>query len=268
MNYRIAVKTDGTLWAWGDNSPSGKLGLGDVVDRSSPVQVGSGTNWANVFTYEDQSFAITTTGELYAWGDNTSGELGDNSITFRSSPVQIGAGETWSSVGPGLAAVSAITTDGKLFSWGNNGSGELGLNLPINNDRSSPIQVGALTNWAVLDGGNNFALAVKTDGTLWGWGNGGSGRIGDGAAPSIDRSSPVQVGADTDWSKVSAGDVHSLAIKTNGTLWSWGDNGNGELGQNSDPLLDRSSPVQVGSGDKWDDVVASNKSSFALFRIT
>ena len=124
----LAVKTDGTLWAWGSNS-RGALGLGDTTNRSSPVQVGALTNWSKVDNGNDNSsFAIKTDGTLWSWGYNTWGTLGLNNTTDYSSPKQVGALTTWAKLGCGYKNGRAIKTDGTLWNWGRNGYGTLGLN--------------------------------------------------------------------------------------------------------------------------------------------
>ena len=105
-----------------------------------------------------------------------------------------------------------------LWSWGYNGSGALGVGNNIN--RSSPVQIGALTTWLKIAAGYDHNLAITTDGALWSWGYNNSGRLGLGNTTSV--SSPVQIGALTTWSSIDAGDYHNMAVKTDGTLWAWG----------------------------------------------
>jgi alpha-tubulin suppressor-like RCC1 family protein len=155
----FAIKTDGTLWAWGSNSFTA-LGLGDSTNRSSPVQVGALTNWSKITGSYWNCIAIKTDNTLWSWGYNVSGMLGLGDSTNRSSPVQVGALTNWSSIGIGEQNSIAIKTDGTLWTWGSNSSyGELGLNDRVN--RSSPVQVGANTNWIEPDGGSGFSFAIE-----------------------------------------------------------------------------------------------------------
>ena len=247
QGFSLALKTDGTMWAWGGGS-SGKLGTGNTANQSSPVQVGALTNWYEVSSGNTHAAAVKTDGTMWAWGNNGFGQLGNGTVVYASSPVQIGALTTWYQASAGSTFCLAIKTDGTLWSWGLNsiGAGQLGDGTTIN--KSSPVQVGALTNWSfVFAGGGYSSLAIKTDGTMWAWGDGNNGKLGDGT--TIDKSSPVQVGALTTWSVVSAGDANCAAVKTDSTIWVWGAGSDGALGQ--DDTLNKSSPVQVGALTDW-----------------
>jgi alpha-tubulin suppressor-like RCC1 family protein len=250
-----AIKTDGTLWTWGRGG-YGQLGNNSIAsNRSSPAQITSGgTNWRQIASASSGITALKTDGTLWAWGDNTQGQLGVGDILRKSSPVQIfGGGTNWRQVG----GRAAIKTDGTLWNWGNNTNGQLGANDRLH--RSSPTQVvGGGTNWRqVTTGGSTitgaqtsgFVLAVKTDGTLWGWGTNGVGQLGDNTI--INRSSPVQIaGGGTNWKSVGSGEGGGAALKTDGTLWTWGLNFTGALGDNT--VIHRSSPVQtVSGGNNW-----------------
>jgi len=236
-----------SLFSWGFNN-SGQLGQNTITNLSSPVQVGSDANWSKVAA-STFSAAIKSTGTLWSWGLNGNGQLGQNDLVNRSSPVQVGALTDWSQVALGTTACFAIKTNGTLWSWGRNDFGQLGLGNAV--ARSSPTQVGSLTNWAQVSGiaGIGGCAAIKTDGTLWTWGANVGGALGLNISYAIARSSPVQVGALTNWAQVSGGYRFCTAVKTDGTLWSWGLNTNGQLGQNND--IDRSSPVQVGALTSW-----------------
>lgn len=191
---------------------------------------------------------------LYAWGDNSQGQLGQGNTIARSSPVQVGSLTNWAelSISASASASFAIKTDGTLWGWGYNGQGQLGLNDTVL--RSSPTQIGSLTNWSKVSAGSDFTLAIKTNGTLWSWGNGARYRTGQGNPTSL--SSPVQVGSATDWAKISAGTVCSMAIKTTGTLWAWGNNTWGTAG-NGSAGGDITTPTQTGSDTNWAEINVS-----------
>ena len=244
------VKSDGTLWTWGQNN-YGRLGHNNHTDYSSPRQV-PGTTWA-FSDMGDASAAVKTDGTLWMWGFNQHGQMGDNSRIAKSSPVQI-PGTTWStdqkSLSCGGSFTAAIKTDGTLWVWGNGASGRLGLNQPHSTRVSSPTQVGSETTWDTIDTGSAQCFATKTDGTLWSWGAAsGDGNLGHN--DKTNRSSPTQIPGTT-WAtgylKVSAHGQGGACIRTDGTLWTWGNNGQGELGLNN--KTEYSSPKQV-PGTTW-----------------
>jgi alpha-tubulin suppressor-like RCC1 family protein len=251
-NHSLAIKTDGTLWVIGGDNDKGQHGLNDRVQRSSPVQIGAGTDWYKFDAGNEFSLATKTDGTLWSWGDNDAltGKLGQNNLILRSSPTQIGSLTNWDSVSASERVGLAVKTDGTLWTWGNQNFGRLGNNVAINSGQSSPIQVGALTTWAVPEVASEGSYAIKTDGTLWAWGSGASGRIGNGS--TINMSSPVQITAATTWSKIASGPSTAIALKTDGTLWSWGAGTYGQLGNGL--AVNKSSPVQIGSDTGWQNV--------------
>ena len=210
---QFAIKTDGTLWGWG-SGPGGYLGQNNTTEYSSPVQVGTNTNWNTLGNgFYAGMGSINTDGELYMWGYNNWGQLGHNNNTTYSSPLQIPG--TWSNFSCALAETGAVKTDGTLWVWGKNSQGALGQNEegePAS--RSSPTQIPG--TWATgelkLFYNGQAGRAIKTDGTLWSWGKGDKGQLGDGS--TTNRSSPVQVGTETDWYRVSgSADNTVLAFK-------------------------------------------------------
>ena len=247
------------LYTWGQND-YGQLALGDVIDRSSPVQVGALATWLQVEAGYFTTAALKTDNTLWAWGRNDEGQLGNNSIVPFSSPIQIGALTNWSQVTNGLSHTAAIKTDGTLWTWGSNDSGELGHNNRIL--LSSPVQVGALTTWSQVSGGEDYTAAIKTDGTLWVWGSALQGRLGNDNA-AINRSSPIQVGALSNWATVATKRRHTLAITTGGELYVWGRNNEGRLGNNTESV-DLSSPVQIGALTTWLSAATSYNNSIAV----
>jgi alpha-tubulin suppressor-like RCC1 family protein len=257
-----AIKTDGTLWSWGSNY-RGQLGDGTTVDTSSPVQtIAGGTNWKQVSVGLFVASAIKNDGTLWTWGLNSYGQLGDNTTTNRSSPVQTVAGGTnWKQVDIGAYHMQAIKTDGTLWGWGQGSSFILGNNSNLN--RSSPVQnILGGTNWKQVSCNEYGSGAVKTDGTLWMWGNGGSGQMGNNSG--ISNSIPLQtVAGGTNWKQISVGQLQVAAIKTDGTLWQWGRNDNGQLGDGT--ISERTSPVQnMTSATNWSEVSAGLRTTHAV----
>lgn len=153
-----------------------------------------------------------------------------------------------------------IKMDGTLWGWGQN-SNRLGLGLGNLANQNLPTQIGTANDWATVSAGNVHSLAVKTNGTLWTWGNGQFGQLGNGLFSSA-TANVIQVGTANDWLTVSAGNRFSLAIKTTGTLWSWGLNNVGQLGLNN--LIDQNLPMQVGTANNWMKIDAGNQHSLAI----
>ena len=239
------INSSGQLFGVGDNG-SGRLGDNTSITRSSPVQIGSGTTWAQAVSAFTGSAAIKTDGTLWTWGRNNEGGAGQNDAIVRSSPTQVGSLTNWKKVvGGGGSGLVALKTDGTLWGWGPGGNASHGLNDVVS--RSSPVQIGALTTWSDFDFGDYCVGAIKTDGSLWVWGPNTYGALGDNT--SINRSSPVQVGSEYNWAKASVGNNHMVALKTDGTIWGWGENGGGNYGQNN--VIQRSSPVQIGALTSW-----------------
>jgi alpha-tubulin suppressor-like RCC1 family protein len=247
-----AIKTDGTLWTWGNNA-FGQLGTNDTINRSTPVTTfAGGTNWKQVSGGYRFTTAIQTDGTLWTWGRGNDGRLGINDAISRSTPVTTFAGGTnWKQVDCGDNFISAIKTDGTLWTWGRGSSGELGINDAIN--RSTPVTTFAGgTNWKQVSGGGFHTAAITTDGTLWTWGIGNNGRLGTN--DTINRITPVTTFAGgTNWKQVDCGRDHISAIKTDGTLWTWGLGNSGQLGTND--TINRITPVTTfAGGTNWKQV--------------
>jgi alpha-tubulin suppressor-like RCC1 family protein len=258
-----AIKTDGSLWAWGNNA-NGAVGDGTTANRSSPVQIGRSYNWYDIEKFNTGTFYIDKARNIYATGRDINGVLGNlKPSSYRSSPVLVGSGGYWSmAIGHGGGYAIAISeSNGTLWAWGYNNDGDVGDSTTIN--RSSPVQIGTQSNWSMIStSSSQSTVAVKIDGTLWSWGNGAGGRLGNGLTTY--RSSPVQIGTLSDWTYASAGADVVYALKDNGTLWTWGATSLGSLGDNTG--IDKSSPVQIGTLSTWDKVSASMAGGYALKR--
>lgn len=255
------------LFTWGYNS-QGSLGLSNLISYSSPIQIGSLTTWKQVSAGSYNGAAIKTDGTLWGWGDNQSGQVGNNVIdTDYSSPVQVGALTNWKQLASSVYNTFATKTDGTLWAWGDNMRYQLGIGSTDTFLKATvPIQVGTLTNWRLVSCGYRNVAAIKTDGTLWTWGMNQYGQIGNSTYwnvnSSIAYSSPNQVGALTDWRNVGIGYQFMAGIKTNGTIWSWGYNNNGALGNNT--TVNYSSPIQIGSSTDWKNISLTNYNIAAI----
>ena len=252
--YTAAIKTDGTLWIWGQNT-SGQLGNNTITQRSTPVTTFlGGNNWKSVACSGSHTVALKTDGTLWTWGSNYAGKLGINEPTgvSKSTPVTTFlGGNNWKSVACGGSHTVAIKTDGTLWTWGSNVSSQLGTNNLIS--RSTPVTtfLGG-NNWKSVACGYSHNAAIKTDGTLWTWGVNGDGQLGINVQASTSgRSTPVTTFlGGNNWKSVACGGYRISAIKTDGTLWTWGRNDSGQLGTNN--LITRSTPVTTFlGGNNW-----------------
>ena len=243
--HTVALKRDGTVWTWGNNF-YGQLGDGTTTDRHAPVQVGTATSWAAVAAGSYHTLALRQDGTLWAWGVNNLGQVGDGTTINRLAPVQVGTATDWQSVAAGVFHTVALKANGSVWTWGDNSVGQLGDGTTTS--RLSPAQVGAETHWRSVAAGQSHVHAVTSGGTLWAWGYNAHGQLGDGTTTSP-RTSPVQIGGDTDWRATAAGSFHNVAVKTTGTLWAWGLNDRGQLGDGTTTL--RTSPVQIGTASNW-----------------
>jgi hypothetical protein len=262
--HTAAIKTDGTLWTWGYGT-DGILGNGLITTRSTPVTTfAGGTNWKQVSCGGQHTAAIKTDGTLWTWGSGGNGQLGNAAITTRSTPVTTFSGGTnWKQVSCGGSYVAAIKTDGTLWTWGFGVNAALGNGATTGNISTPVTTFAGGNNWKQVDAGSSHTAAIKTDGTLWTWGFGTYGRLGNGVTAG-NRSTPVTTFAGgTNWKQVSCGNINIAAIKTDGTLWTWGQGSYGQLGDNT--ITSKSTPVTTSAGGtNWKQVSFGEEHTAAI----
>jgi alpha-tubulin suppressor-like RCC1 family protein len=254
-DYSFALETDGTLWAWGWND-HGQLGDGMVkeyepglgwdVDRWLPAQVSGISNVWAVAGGQWHTVAADTNGTVWTWGSNVdgsangNGELGDGTYTNHYTPLAISGVSNVIAVAAGASHSMALRSDGTVWTWGDNGSGKLGIGSSGGNT-NVPVQAVGLTQMIGITAGAYHSVALRADGTVWTWGDNGSGKLGIGSSVG-NTNWPVQAVGLTQMIAVAAGTGHSVALRADGTVWTWGDNGSGQLGRTND---DNTVPDQV-----------------------
>ncbi|NEW09151.1 S8 family serine peptidase [Paenibacillus sp. SYP-B3998] len=294
-NHSLMLKDDGTVWAWGNNM-YGQIGDGTTVTKSTPVQVANLSNVRAISTlgYGNHSLALKYDGTVWAWGANYSGQLGDGTTTNRLTAVQVPNLTNVVAISAGVGHSLALKSDGTLWAWGiGNGSGSSTNSL-------SPIQK-QINGVKDISAGNQFSLVLKNDGTIWAWGINNYMQLGD--TTTTNRMNPVQVvglngivqiaasardglgslavkqdGTVWTWGGVSnalvkqvngltdikqvAASSHYVALKSDGTLWTWGNNASGQLGNSTN--INNNNPVQLTSISDVNNMSAGSDHTLAM----
>jgi alpha-tubulin suppressor-like RCC1 family protein len=242
-DHTCALRQPGTLWCWGSDQ-YGQLGDGGgAAPQQTPMQTGTETDWRVVRTSAWHACGLRGN-TLWCWGYGGSGRLGDGTTNSHDSPNQV-AGTDWSLLGAGGAFGCGIRLNGTLWCWGLNLNGQLGDNSTT--DRFSPVQIGVASDWSEVATGASHTCG-RRGGNLWCWGDNSHGDLGDGSnAPS---QVPVRVGTANDWTRVASGPSgHSCGLRGAGSLWCWGWNNSGQLGDGT--TNDANAPVQVDSANAY-----------------
>jgi alpha-tubulin suppressor-like RCC1 family protein len=242
--HTLSLQSDGSVWAWGGNW-LGQRGDGTLVTRQHPAVVNGLSGIASVAAGWYHSLAVGSNGSLWAWGDNSTGELGNGSAGTQggacacvSQPALVNGVQHTVAAAGGAGFSLAVESDGTVWGWGSNSADQLGqaggigacLCMPI------PTLIPGLTTMKSVAGGQDDALALRSDGTVWAWGSGDADRQPNrplaGRVPGINNATAIADGAG-----------YAMALESDGTVWAWGDNASGQLGDGS--TTDRLSPVQV-----------------------
>jgi alpha-tubulin suppressor-like RCC1 family protein len=244
--HTVGVKSDGSLYTWGDNK-YGQLGDGTLVSKASPTRIESDSDWLSVSAGPSFTLALKKNGSLYAWGAIMEYVPDSGKSFILKSPVRIGSDSDWAMVSAGFSTL-ALKKDGSLYKWSLSDfirpSGEDATFVSI-----PPTRIGSDTDWMFISAGNNFYAAIKKDGSLYTWGKNYNGQLGLGYSWSEYLENPTRVGEDTDWASVSAGTGnHCVALKKDGSLYGWGGNIYGGLGEATSNL---SVPTRMGTDSQW-----------------
>jgi len=222
------------------------------------------------------SFFIRPDGTLWAWGDGETGGLGDGTTVQQNAPEQIGTDTHWAVIAAGMGHTVALKTDGTLWAWGYNYYGQLGNGDTTRADQYAPIQIGTATDWINIAAGTNHSVGLRKNGnevTLWTWGRNQYGQLGDGNDPTSEPfvTEPQQIGVATNWASIDSSSYHNVALQSDGSLWTWGDNAYGELGDGNDPNAPTNPelyvnvPQRIGAAtDQWVNISAAGHNTVAL----
>jgi alpha-tubulin suppressor-like RCC1 family protein len=239
--HSLALKSDGTVRSWGDDT-SGQLGTGRLIWSTTPVPISGISGIVAISAGGTHVLALKSDGTVWAWGDNSYGQLGDAVRPSGNLPAAVTGLEGIIAVASGGLHSMALKSDGTVWTWGGNTTGQLGDGTLLKNSR--PQRVPGLSSVTAIDAGRGHSVALKADGTVWTWGDNsssGGGMLGDGT--STNRSSPVQVTGLATVAAIAAGGSHTAALKSDGTVWTWGANNRGQLGDGTN--VNRTTPVHV-----------------------
>ncbi len=265
LGHSFVLKTNGSLWAWGPND-YGQLGLGHTTSQTTPVQVGAATDWDRLVPGLGNqqlpfSMALKTNGSLWFCGNDTHYQSGLSEeppynvphVENRLSLIEAGTqAQDWKVVSTGWGHVVAIKNNGTLWSWGANDYGQISHEATTVLVKA-PFRLGTGTDWETVAAGAYFNLALKNDGSLWAWGRNVFGELGNGViGGTLDVA--TQVGTDRDWKMIAAGHFTGYALKNDGSLWAWGGNDYGEIGDGT--KASKAVPTRVGERNDWVGVVA------------
>jgi alpha-tubulin suppressor-like RCC1 family protein len=265
-HHSQALRSDGTVWAWGSNY-WGELGDGTWTSRPAPVRVVGLNGVIAIAAGPHHVLAVQNNGTVWSWGYNGRGQLGDGSFGYsRATPVRVHGLNDVTAVAAGEDHSLALKNDGTVWAWGENRSGQLGDGTT--NGRLTPVQVHGLSEVTAVAAGKDHSLALRADGTVWAWGAHYWGQLGVepsercGDPPYVCGRTPAKINGIEEISAISSTFGHNLALKRDGTVWAWGFNSYGQLGDGT--RTNRPTPVQVTGVSDATVIAAGGEHSLAL----
>ncbi|MED0757677.1 hypothetical protein P4S93_00735 [Aneurinibacillus thermoaerophilus] len=228
QGHAFAVKNDGTVYAWGRNN-EGQLGDDTTKDRYIPVRIDDLKGISRIVMGTNHIIAFQRSGNMYAWGNNDFGQLGNGSNDASKTPVQVNFLSDVQQLFTVGDSNFALKSDGTVWAWGKNDEGQLGDGTREN--RLMPVKIEVLTKIKMISVSEDHGLALDEDGKVWAWGKNNQGQLGIGKTEGKESSVPVQVGKLSNIKQVYAKSGSSFAIGEDGTVWAWGENGAGQLGE-------------------------------------
>jgi len=261
--FVYALKTDGTVWAWGSNQV-GQMGNGTVtINQPRPVQTVGLTNVKGIDAGTFYGAAVKTDGTVWHWGASN-GLVSNDFATNNTTPVQLNGIDNVSAIAAGGGHLLMLKTDKTVWAVGVNSAGQLGDGTSTT--QHTPVQVTGLSNVARIDAGAEFSLALKEDGTIWAWGRNFNGVLGPngGALDFSPHPNPIQVtGLPAGMVQIAAGEEFCLAIASDGTVWGWGNNSRRQLGPGND-FSGNPTPTQIPNFNNVVAVAGGRSHSVAL----
>lgn len=246
------------IQAWGNNS-MGQFGNGTLINSISPLPAaaGGGLPFITLSSGSSHTLGIRSDGSLWAWGLNADHQLGDGTTDNRTLPLNIYSGQ-WLTVAAGIEHSIGIQTNGSLWAWGRNTSYQLGdgTYVPFR-DIPTRIDFGTGNTWTAVSAGAYHTIGLRADGSIWSWGLNNYLQLGDGTIFSgRNYPSMIQSGSPLKFTQIAAGYNHTLALGEDGSLWGWGANNSGQLGDGT--LQNRGTPFMIvqGSGNPWKCITA------------